>query len=490
MLYIGIDVGTSSVKLVLINEAGKIINSVERRYHNLTPKPGWIEQNPVIWYENVILGIKDLLKGNDANLVRAIGVTGQMHTTVILDDKGNVIRPAILWNDTRTSYLVKDLKLKVQNDEDTSYLANIISTGSPAVNLLWIKENEPSNFNKIKTVLILKDYIVYRLTGVLSTDYCDSSTSALLDLKQKKWSEKMKDIIGIGDILPEIHSSADIVGTLRKDIADILGLNSNVKVIAGTGDNAAAAVATGCIEFGSPLISIGTSGVIIVPTSNVIYNSRGKNILFSVLNNDMINLFMGVVQAAASCNHWWMEDVLETDNYLLEHSKIKANDLGQNEVIFFPHLTGDKTVYADPLVRGAFIGLGIDTTRAKITQAILEGVAFALREVIEVMKLLDIKIERARVTGGGAKSDIWLKIISNVLNITLDKLGSDAGAAYGASILASIGCGEYESVHSALTNVVTIEKTIYPCKDLIRKYNDKFSIYKNIYPFLKNVLTK
>ncbi|MHC1685835.1 MAG: xylulokinase [Clostridiaceae bacterium] len=485
--YIGIDLGTSSVKLILVDEIGNIKKTVTKDYTNLSPHPGWREQDPEVWFNNVIIGIKDLLENLDSFAVKGIGVTGQMHTTIFLDDKGDVIRPAILWNDTRTSYLVDDLKSKVDSDDEIKNLKNIISTGSLATNLLWMKENESDNFEKIKTILIAKDYIVYRLTGVLSTDYCDASTSCLFDFKQKQWSERMKDIIGVGDIFPKINSSSDIVGFLKKDISESLGMNADVKVIAGTGDNPASTIASGSIGLDSATISLGTSGVIFVPSEHPNFRGRAKNILFSISNNDVINLLQGTVRSAASCNQWWMENILKTSDFQAEQAKINMDNLGKNKVFFFPHLTGDKLVFSDTSLKGSFIGLGIDTTREQMIQAMLEGVAFALRDVLEVYKSMGITIERAKITGGGTKSDLWIEIISNVLNIILDKLSSSAGPGYGISLLALYGCGEYDSLQSVIDKNVSIEKTICPNSNLTKLYEEKYCVYKKIYPSLKNI---
>ncbi len=485
--YIGIDVGTSSVKLVLIDDTGKIIHTAKREYANLSPLPGWREQNPEVWYDHMALGIKNLLANFDRSLVKGIGVTGQMHTAVFLDKQGDVIRPAILWDDTRTSSIVDRLRSEVGNDPDIPYLQNIISTGSPAINLLWLKENERDHFEKIRYVLIAKDYIVYRLTGEISTDYCDASTSALFDFREKQWSEKMKGLIGLGNVLPTINSSSQIVGCLKKDVAGDLGLDCGVKVIAGTGDNAAAAVSSGSIEIGSPTISLGTSGVIFASCERADFSTRVKNILFSISERETVYLFQGVAQAAASCSQWWVEDILRTKNYRSEELKINADKLGKNNVLFFPHLTGDKTVYADPRIRGAFLGLSIDTSREEMMQAVMEGVAFALKDIVEVLKSIDIHIQTAKITGGGANSDLWIRIISNVLNIPIAKLSPGAGPGYGVGLLALYGCGACDTLQSLVHQNITIEKTIHPEQGLPEQYEKKYAVYKNIYSMVKMI---
>ncbi len=485
--YIGIDVGTSSVKLVLIDEIGKIIHTVKEEYANLSPLPGWREQNPEVWYNHTASGIKNLLANFDRSLVKGIGVTGQMHTAVFLDKHGEVIRPAILWDDTRTSSLVDSLRTEVGKDPDICHLQNIISTGSPAINLLWLRENEPDHFEKIRYVLIVKDYIVYRLTGAISTDYCDASTSALFDFRQKQWSEKMKRLIGLGDVLPPINSSSKIVGCLKKDVAGDLGLGCGAKVVAGTGDNAAAAVSSGSIEIGSSTISLGTSGVIFASCEHANFSTRVKNILFSISEKETVHLFQGVAQAAASCSQWWVEDILRTKNYRSEELKISANKLGKNNAFFFPHLTGDKTVHSDPLIRGAFLGLSIDTSREEMLQAVLEGVAFALKDIVEVLKSINIHIQTARITGGGANSDLWIRIISNVLNISIAKLGPGVGPGYGAGLLALYGCGACDTLLSVVRQNITTEKTIHPEQGLPEQYEKKYAVYKNIYPLIKMI---
>ncbi|HAE61422.1 MAG TPA: xylulokinase [Eubacteriaceae bacterium] len=485
--YIGVDVGTSSVKILLINEVGEIINTIAKEYENISPATGWREQNPEVWFDNVSLGIKELMTGYESHEVDGIGVTGQMHTTVFLDKEGKSIRPAILWNDTRTYYLVDELKRKVKDTKEISYLKGIVSTGSHAANLLWMKENEKENFNKINRVLTPKDYIVYRLTGCIATDYCDASTSALFDFKQRTWSEKMKEIIGIGDILPDIKNSSDIVGVIEEDLAAKLNLNNNIKVIAGTGDNAASSISTDNIRVGSATLSLGTSGVIFVPCKNSNFKSRIKNILFSISEDHTVNLMQGTVRSAAACNKWWIEDILGSKDFGAEQDNIKADNLGNNNLLFFPHLTGDKLVYGDTLIKGSFLGISIDTTREQMTQAVLEGVAFALKDVLNMYKSIGINIDGVRVTGGGSKSDLWIKIISNVLGITLKKQSSYAGPGYGVGMLAMYGCGEYGSIQEIIDMNVCVKEKAEPEILLTRLYEEKYGVYKRIYPALKDI---
>ncbi|SEO78136.1 xylulokinase [Propionispora vibrioides] len=486
-LFIGVDVGTSAVKLVLINEMGRPLETVTKDYDNLSPQPGWREQEPEIWFANILAGMKELLDPGDASKVEGIGVTGQMHTTVVLDAKGQSIRPAIMWNDTRTHALVSRVKTEVDKDNETKKLKNIISTGSPAVNLLWLKENEKENFRRVKTMLIAKDYIVYRLTGVMSTDYCDASTSALFDFDRQQWSAKMQAMIGIDHILPEIKSSAAIAGSLKEELASMLGMRKNVKVVVGTGDNPAATISAGGIDIDYPVISLGTSGVICVPCKQANFSGRAKNILFSIADDTVINLLQGVVQASASCNKWLMENVLATHDYAGEQRKINYDELGKNDVMFFPHLTGDKLVFADTLIRGAFLGLGIHTERRHLTQAVLEGVAFAFRDVVEVLRSMGIEFKRAKIVGGGAQSELWLQILASVLHITLDKLNISSGPAYGAGILALYGCGYCNSIEEVVDKQVVVAQTIQPNEQLHSLYEEKYSVYKRIYPALKAI---
>ena len=466
MLYIGIDLGTSAVKLLLMDEKGQIHKIVSREYPLYFPHPGWSEQNPEDWYEQTIDGMQELLEECDRTKVAGISFGGQMHGLVVLDGEDQVIRPAILWNDGRTVKETDYLNETIGKKNLSRYTANIAFAGFTAPKLLWMKENEPELFAKIKKIMLPKDYLAYRLSGVHSTDYSDASGMLLLDVKNRCWSREMMDISGISrDQLPDLYESYEAVGTLKPELAEALGLSAEVKIAAGAGDNAAAAVGTGTVGDNRCNISLGTSGTIFISSEN--FGVDAHNALHSFAHADGHYHLMGCMLSAASCNKWWMDEILSTKDYQKEQEGIKK--LGENKVYFLPYLMGERSPHNDPDARGTFIGMTMDTTRSDMTQAVLEGVAFALRDSFEVARSLGLKIERTKICGGGAKSALWKKIIANVLNVKVDVLENEEGPAYGGAILAAVACGEFASVTEAAEKLVRVVETVEPDSPADRK---------------------
>lgn len=488
MYYIGIDLGTSSVKLVMMDGSGKIVNTVTKEYPISFPHPAWSEQNPEDWWKGVFEGLTDLTGGFDKSLVAGISFGGQMHGLVMLDENDNVIRPAILWNDGRTVKETDYLNNVIGKDKLSEYTANIAFTGFTAPKILWVKENEPDNFARAVKIMLPKDYIAYRLSGVFCTDYSDASGMLLLDVKNKRWSKEMCDICGITeDMLPKLYESYETVGTIKRDIALSLGLPENVKIAAGAGDNAAAAVGTGTVGEGRCNISIGTSGTVFISSES--FGVDRNNALHSFAHADGSYHLMGCMLSAASCAKWWIEEISGTKDYAGEYSRI--TELGENHVYFLPYLMGERSPHNDPDARGMFIGITMDTTRADMTQAILEGVAFALRDSLEVAKSLGIRIERTKICGGGAtKSPLWKRIIANILNIKIDILESEEGPSYGAAILAAVACGEYSSVGQACEKLINVVETIEPEPELAARYEERYRQFSEIYPVCKGLFPK
>lgn len=487
MLYIGIDLGTSSVKLLLMDGNGNIKSTVSREYPLYFPYPGWSEQEPEDWYRETMLGLEELLDGFDGNEVAGLGFGGQMHGLVILDGEGQVIRPAILWNDGRTKDENDYLNNEIGKETLSKYTANISFTGFTAPKLLWLKKNEPENFAKIKKIMLPKDYLAYRLTGVHCTDVSDASGMLLLNVEKRVWSDEMCDICGISkEMLPKLYESYECVGTVLPEISARLGLGSSVKVAAGAGDNAAAAVATGTVGDGNCNISLGTSGTVFISSRK--FGADKNNALHAFCDANGEYHLMGCMLSAASCNKWWMDEIIGSRDYAGEQEKITK--LGQNHVFYLPYLMGERSPYNDPDARAAFIGMTMDTTRADMTQAVLEGVAFALRDCLEVAKSLGIQIERAKICGGGAKSFLWKKIIANVLNIKLDILESEEGAALGGAMLAAVACGGYPGVEEAAAKIVKTVGTVVPDAGLVEKYELRYQQYKNIYPACRPLFGK
>ncbi len=484
MLFIGVDVGTSAVKLLLMDEAGKIHNIVSKEYPLFFPHPGWSEQNPSDWFNASLEGIKELTADCDKSEVAGISFGGQMHGLVTLDKDDNVIRPAILWNDGRTGKETEYLNTVIGKDKLSAYTANIAFAGFTAPKILWMKANEPENFARIAKIMLPKDYLAYKLSGAFCTDYSDASGMLLMDVEHKCWSKEMMDICGVTEAqLPKLYESYDVVGTLKPEIAAELGLSQNVKVIAGAGDNAAAAIGTGTVGEGRCNLSIGTSGTIFISSKS--FKVDDNNALHSFAHADGYYHLMGCMLSAASCNKWWMDDILKTTAYSDEQQGIDV--LGENHVFFLPYLMGERSPHNDADARGAFIGMSMDTTRKDMTQAVMEGVAFGLRDSLEVARKLGIKIDSSKICGGGAKSPLWKKIIANVMNLKLEIIESEEGPGYGAAILAAVGCGVYNSVEEATDKLVKVIDTVEPEADLVEKYEQRYQTFKKYYPALKGM---
>ncbi len=483
MFFIGIDLGTSAVKLVLIDEIGQIHNIVSKEYPLYFPGQGWSEQNPDDWLTKTIEGIKELTADVDKSKVAGISFGGQMHGLVILDKNDNVIRPAILWNDGRTGKETEYLNDIIGKDKLSQYTGNIAFAGFTAPKLLWMYENERELFDKIDKIMLPKDYLAYKLTGVHCTDYSDASGMLLLDVKNKCWSREMMEVCHVlENQLPQLYESSEVVGNLKADIADELGLESNVKIIAGAGDNAAAAVGTGTVGNGNCNISLGTSGTIFISSDR--FGVDENNALHSFAHADGAYHLMGCMLSAASCNKWWSEEILKTKNYNKEQENITK--LGNNNVYYLPYLMGERSPHNNPAARAAFIGMSMDTTREEMTQAVLEGVAFGLRDSLEVARSLGIDITRTKICGGGAKSILWQTIIANVMNVKVDTVECEEGPGYGAAILAAVGCGVFSNVEEAVNKLVNIKNTIEPVDELVAGYEDKYKKFKELYPALKN----
>ena len=482
MYYIGVDLGTSAVKLLLMEESGKICNIVSKEYPLFFPHPGWSEQNPEDWFTQSVEGMKELTEGIDRSQVAGIGFGGQMHGLVTLDKDDNVIRPAILWNDGRSQKETEYLNNEIGKDKLSQYTANIAFAGFTAPKILWMKKNEPEKFAKIAKIMLPKDYLAYRLSGSFCTDVSDASGMLLLDVKNRCWSKEMMEICDVKEEqLPKLYESWEVVGTLKPEVAKELGFSADVKVVAGAGDNAAAAVGTGTVGDGRCNISLGTSGTIFISSEK--FGVDKYNALHAFAHADGHYHLMGCMLSAASCNKWWMDEIIGTKDYAAEQKAIEK--LGENHVFFLPYLMGERSPHNNPNARGTFIGMTMDTTRADMTQAVLEGVAFALRDSLEVAKSLGIHIERTKICGGGAKSPLWRKMIANIMNLKVDMIESEEGPALGGAMLAAVACGEYKNVEEAAEKLVKVTGTVEPDPELAAKYEEKYQQFKQIYPACK-----
>ena len=484
MLYIGVDLGTSAAKLLLMDALGEIKKIVSKEYPLYFPHPGWSEQKPEDWFEQTMEGLKELLADCDKSQVAGISFGGQMHGLVVLDENDEVIRPAILWNDGRTTEECDYLNNVIGKERLSEYTANISFTGCTAPKILWMKNKEPENVARIKKIMVTKDYIAYKLTGVHCTDVSDASGMLVFDVKNRCWSKEMLDICGISEEqMAKVYESYESVGCVLPEIAAELGISETTKVAAGAGDNAAAAVGTGTVGDGQCNISLGTSGTVFSASEK--FGVDKNNALHAFAHADGHYHLMGCMLSAASCNKWWMDEIIGTTDYAAEQKQIEK--LGENHVYFLPYLMGERSPHNDPNARATFIGMTMDTTRADMTQAVLEGVAFALRDSLEVARSLGIPIERTKICGGGAKSPLWKKIIANVLNIKVDVLANEEGPSMGGAMLAAVACGEYANVEEAAAKIVKVVDTVEPDSELAEKYEARYQQFRQIYPACKPI---
>ena len=469
--YIGVDLGTSGLKLLLVAADGSILDQTALTYPVSYPRDGWSEQNPEDWFAALMRGFEQL----GARDVAGISFGGQMHGLVALDAAGEVVRPCILWNDGRTERETEYLNtLPV-----AEYTGNMAFAGFTASKLLWLRKNEEQNFARTAKIMLPKDYLAYKLTGKFATDYSDASGTLLLDVKNRRWSSEMCDICGISaGQLPQLFESYQPVGFVKREICERFGWGK-VVVAAGAGDNAAAAVGTGCVNAGDCNVSLGTSGTVFIASDKFVQPSN--NALHSFAHANGRYHLMGCILSAASANKWWIEDILGA-GYDLPGAEAL---LGSNPVMFAPYLTGERCPHNDVGVRGAFVGLSPQTTRLHMSLAVLEGVAFALRNCLELARSCGIAVRASSVCGGGARSALWQKIIANVLNVELSTLKTEQGPAYGAAMLAMVACSEYADVASAAAAIVSKRPSVAPEKGLAAAYNERYKKFRALYPALK-----
>lgn len=489
MQYIGIDLGTSAMKLILTDETGRVYRIVTKEYPLEYPKPGWSQQDPEDWRKALMEGVPELLSGFDASLVAGIGCGGQMHGLVVLDSDDRVIRPAILWNDGRTAKQVDYLNQRIGREKLSALTANIAFAGFTAPKLLWMKEHEPENFARIARIMLPKDYLNYVLTGVHSCDYSDASGMLLLDVQHKCWSREMLEICGVRESqMPKLFESYDCVGTVKPDVARALGIPETVRVCAGAGDNAAAAVGTGVVGEGGCNISLGTSGTIFISSDH--FGVDPSNALHAFAHADGGFHLMGCMLSAASCNRWLMEQILHTTDYDAEQAPITRDRLGRNHVFFLPYLMGERSPINDTDARGTFVGMTMDTTRADLVQAVLEGVSFAIRDSLEVARAQGIDPPFSRLCGGGSRSPLWRQILTNVLGIPLELLQTEQGPAMGGAMLAMVACGAYPTVAQACAATVHPSERVMPDPELTCRYEARYRQFRKIYPACRELFAE
>ena len=477
-MYLGIDLGTSSVKAVLADADGKIVDSQSAEYPVFYPKEGWSEQRPEDWYNGMIIILQTLGRRNELSKIEGVSFCGQMHGLVLLDENDTVIRPALLWNDNRTIEEVRFLNEKVGREKLIDWTGNIALTGFTAPKVLWVKQNEPENFARIKKIMLPKDYLVYKMSGVFASDVSDNSGTLYFDTKNKIWSPSMLKILGISETqLPKVFESYHVVGNVSKTFATLTGLNPGAKVIAGGGDQAVGAVGTGTVRKDMLSISLGSSGVVFASADAFMGDAQGR--LHSFCHATGGYHMMGVILSAAAALKWWVEDILKETDFDKVLAEIDINTIDQT--LFLPYLMGERSPINDPAAKGVFYGLNLMYGRSSMTKAVIEGVSFALKDCYDVILKAGIKPSIARVIGGGAKSEEWLQILSDILGIELRTINTTDGGAMGALMLAMVGCGRFKTVDEAADMVVTEVDSYQPDMQRHQRYSEKFKEYKALY---------
>ncbi len=485
MFFIGIDLGTSAVKLLLMDESGAIRRIVSRSYPLSMPHPGWSEQDPADWVRASFEGIRELTEDIDRTAVRGIGIAGQMHGLVALDAEDRVLRPAILWNDGRTEEETAWLNESVGTGLLAAETGNIAFAGFTAPKLLWMQKREPELFSRIAKIMLPKDYLVYRLTGVHATDCSDASGMLLFDVEHRCWSDRMLELCSLRrEQMGQVFESSAPVGTLLPDAAAELGLSPKLLVAAGAGDNAAAAVGTGTVGPGRCNLSLGTSGTFFLSGDH--YMAPSNHALHAFCHADGGWHLLGCELSAASCLSWWAERSGSADPAAAQ-AGIRTEALGRNPVFFLPYLMGERTPHNDAFAKGAFVGMRMDSSREDMTQAVLEGVGFGLRDALEIAREAGMEVRSAGISGGGAKSPLWRTILANILNLELQLPETEQGPGLGAALLAAVACGAYPDVQTAAGQLSgKIAEHTLPDPELTALYDERYGIYRALYPALKD----
>jgi xylulokinase len=485
-LFLGLDVSTTGAKALLINESGSVVSSATTPLTLSAPHPLWSEQDPRHWWIGIAESIRQVLKqaGVSGSAVTAIGLTGQMHGLVLLDERGEVLRPAILWNDQRTGAQCDEMRTRLGKEHLIQITGNDALTGFTAPKILWVQQNEPEIYARARHILLPKDYIRYRLTGDYAMDKADGSGTILFDLKKRDWSPEMLAALAIpADWMPPTFEGPAVTGKVSALASAETGLEQGIPVVGGAGDQAAQAVGVGAVQPGIIALTLGTSGVVFATTESPLVEPEGRLHAFCHAVPDRWH-FMGVMLSAAGSLQWYRDTLapgVSFDNLVNEASDIKA---GSEGLLFQPYLTGERTPYPDPLVRAAWVGLTVRHTRAHMTRAVLEGVAFGIKDSFTLILQAGLgSIQQVRISGGGAKSELWRQIMADVLGVELVTVNTTEGAAFGAALLAGVGAGFYENVPAACDATIQITGRTSPTQ-ATRAYQDYYPHYRALYPAL------
>ena len=482
---IGIDIGTSGTKSVLFDTLGNVIASSSAEYPMMQPNNGWAEENPIDWWEATKKTLKELYAYVTDGEVAGIGLSGQMHSLVLLDKNNEVIRPAILWCDQRTKEECIEIENLIGKERLIEITANPALPGFTASKIMWVKRHEPENFKRTAHVLLAKDYVRYRLTGEYVTDMSDASGMQLLDVPRRKWSEELCEALGIDtSLLPRLAESPEISGYLSNEAAEQTGLKAGIPVAAGGGDNASAAIGVGVCKAGGAFTTIGTSGVVFAPTDTPVIDPKGRVHTFCAAVPGTWHV-MGVTQAAGLSLSWFKKTLAPELTYKEIDDMCKSVAIGADGLIYLPYLMGERTPILDSNARGVFFGLSAIHTKAHMARAVLEGISYSLLDCLEVLRQMNLSVDDMAICGGGAKSDLWQTMLSDVYGIGVKTTISSEGAALGAAILGGCAGGVFSSVTEACDAIIKEKSKTLPNSDATLKYASIYSIYKSIYPGLK-----
>ncbi|MFW6301255.1 MAG: xylulokinase [Bacillota bacterium] len=486
---IGLDIGTSAAKGILIDKAGRLKGETSSNYSVSNPQAGWSEQDPEDWWQatlEVLKKLQSIVTENNGEIA-GISFSGQMHSSVFLDKDDEVIRPAILWSDTRTSAECQEIEeLAGGREKLIEMTGNKALEGFTAPKVLWLKNNEPENYDKVESLLLPKDYIRYRLTGKKAMDLSDAAGTLMLNVKKGEWHVELLEKLGINpDILPPLLNSTEVAGEINSQSAELTGIPEGTTVVAGGADNACGAAGSGMVEEGQVMVSIGSSGVILAPADKYQAVSGGKLHLF---NHSAAGkyYYMGVMLAAGQALSWYMDNVLpEGWDYKKLNAETAEIPAGSENLIFLPYLNGERTPHADANARAVFFGLSALHNKAHMARAVMEGVTFGLRDSLELIQDNGIDVKTVRAIGGGAKSKVWQQIIADIFNKPVELLEIEEGPAYGAALIAGVGAGIYNSLEEANQELIKVKEVIQPDPEKAKKYNELYHIYRGLYPALK-----
>lgn len=478
-VHVGLDVGTSGARAVAVDEAGNVVAEASSEYPLHSPRPGWTEQDPADWWEGAKTAL-GRVAGEVGGDVAGIGLTGQMHGSVFLDSAGDVIRPALLWNDQRTGKQCQEITEAVGAERLIRLAGNPALTGFQAPKVVWLREEEPTHYGRVARVLLPKDYVRLRLTGEYATDVSDASGTLFLDVNARDWSGEILDALEVPrDWMPEVHEGPETTGALRDEVARELGLPAGIPVAAGGGDNAAAAVGTGIVAPGLVSSSVGTSGVLFAPSEEFNPDPSGRLHAFCHAVPGAYHL-MGVTLSAGGSLSWWRGVVGgDFDDLVGAASEVPP---GSEGLIFLPYLSGERTPHLDPRARGAFFGLTARHGEAHMTRAVMEGVVFSLRDSLGIMRELGVPVEDVRATGGGARSALWRGLQADVYGEPIRRTAADEGPAYGAALLAGVAAGTYANVEEASSVVRLREEITEPDPERAKVYEEHYEVYRSLYP--------